>query len=148
MLTWSRGVGRMGVGVLRQMSEVGVAPPADASEPTVFDRILAKEIPVTVLHEDDLCMAFVDANPVAPTHFLVIPRKRISQVSNATEDDKALLGHLLYTASAVAKDQGLDDGFRLVINNGQLGCQSVYHLHVHCIGGAQLTWPPGGPADA
>ena len=125
------------------MSEQGVAPPSDLSEQTIFDKILAKEIPADVIFEDDLCMAFRDVNPVAPTHFLVIPRKRISQLALAQDDDKDILGHLMLTAAKVAAQEGLDDGYRIVVNNGKLGCQSVYHLHIHVIGGQQLSWPPG-----
>ncbi|KNC47802.1 ZB14 zinc-binding protein [Thecamonas trahens ATCC 50062] len=126
------------------MSEVGVAPPEDMSKPTIFDKIISGDIPANVLFEDDQCMAFSDVNPQAPTHFLVIPKRRISQLSKAEEDDKALLGHLMYTAQAVAREQGIaDDGFRVVINDGPNGCQSVYHIHLHVIGGKQLSWPPG-----
>ena len=88
----------------RSMSEVGVAPPEDMSKPTIFDKIISGDIPANVLFEDDQCMAFSDVNPQAPTHFLVIPKRRISQLSKAEEDDKALLGHLMYTAQAVARE--------------------------------------------
>lgn len=88
-------------------------------------------------------MAFNDVNPQAPTHLIVIPRKPIEQLSKAEESDSALLGHLMYVAQKVAKEAGLDNGFRMVINDGRDGAQSVYHLHLHVIGGRQMKWPPG-----
>lgn len=117
----------------------------DADERTIFDKIVAKEIPATILYEDALAMAFRDVNPQAKTHFLVIPKIRagLTRLSKATEEHKTLLGHLMYTASVVAKQENLDAGYRCVINDGVEGCQSVYHLHVHVIGGQQLSWPPG-----
>lgn len=111
--------------------------------PTVFDKIISKEIPATVLYEDDKCLAFKDVAPQAPTHFLVIPKVRgnLSQLSKAKEEDKALLGHLMFIAQQVAHEQGLgQSGFRLVINDGKEGAQSVYHLHLHVIGGRQMGW--------
>jgi len=115
-----------------------------AGEKTIFQKILDKEIPCQFLHEDDLCVAFDDVAPQAPVHFLVIPKKPVATVEKATEEDEKTLGHLMVVASKVAKEQkNLDNGFRLVVNNGKEGCQSVYHLHVHCIGGKQLSWPPG-----
>lgn len=89
------------------------------------------------------CVAFNDVNPQAPVHFLVIPRKPISQLSKATEEDKELLGHLLFTGQKVAAQVGLENGFRVVINDGKDGAQSVYHLHLHFLGKRQLKWPPG-----
>lgn len=89
------------------------------------------------------CVAFNDVNPQAPVHFLVIPRKPIPQLSKAQDDDKELLGHLLLTGQKVAAQVGLDDGFRVVINDGKDGAQSVYHLHLHFLGKRQLNWPPG-----
>lgn len=123
--------------------EEGVAPPADAGAPTIFDKILAKEIPARIAYEDDRCMAFHDVSPQAPVHFLVIPRKRISQLSLAADEDEALLGHLLLVARRVAKELGLEKGYRIVVNDGPEGAQSVYHLHVHVLGGRQMKWPPG-----
>ncbi|GBG23801.1 Histidine triad nucleotide-binding protein 1 [Hondaea fermentalgiana] len=122
------------------------AKSASEGGPTIFDKIIKREIPATVVFEDELCMAFRDVNPQAPTHLLVIPKERgnLSQLSKAQEDDKSMLGHLLYTANRVAAQEGLDKtGYRVVINDGVEGCQSVYHLHLHVIGGRQLTWPPG-----
>lgn len=89
------------------------------------------------------CVAFHDLSPQAPIHFLVIPRKTIAQLSKAGEEDEGLLGHLLLVARKVATQVGLTNGFRLVVNDGVDGCQSVYHLHIHVLGGRQLGWPPG-----
>lgn len=116
---------------------------AMAGEATIFDKILDGSIPATFIHQDDKCVAFNDVAPQAPVHFLVIPRKRINMIENAEEADGELLGHLMLTARKVAREQGLDKGYRVVINNGVEGCQSVYHLHVHVLGGRQLNWPPG-----
>ena len=117
-----------------------------ASTLTIFDKIVAKQIPAAIVYEDDLCLAFKDVNPVAPVHFLVIPKTkgRLDQLSHADEQDKALLGHLLFVAQEVAKKQGLgSSGFRININDGAHGGQSVYHLHLHVMGGRQMGWPPG-----
>jgi len=124
-----------------EMSEVGAEAPAEGTD-TIFGKITRKEIPATILHEDDLCMAIVDINGVAPVHFLVLPKKPLQRLSKSSVEDKALLGHLLYVAQDVAKKQSLA-GFRVVINDGKEGCQSVYHLHIHVIGGRTLSWPPG-----
>jgi histidine triad (HIT) family protein len=118
---------------------------ANSCEATIFDKIIAKEIPSDIIYEDNLCLAFRDIAPQAKTHFLVIPKIRsgLTQLSKAEEGHKELLGHLLYTAQKVAKQEKLDQGFRVVINDGVEGCQSVYHLHIHVVGGQQLSWPPG-----
>ena len=118
---------------------------ANSGEPTLFDKIVSGDIPADIIHEDNLCMAFRDIAPTAKTHFLVIPKIRagLTQLSKANEDHKQLLGHLLFTAQDVAKKEKLENGFRVVINDGVEGCQSVYHLHLHVIGGQQLSWPPG-----
>jgi len=114
------------------------------SEKTLFEKICAKEIPATILHEDDLCVAFRDISPQAPTHILIIPRKPIPRIALATEIDQNLLGHLLLVAGQVATAEGLaEDGFRLVINNGPDGGEAVPHLHIHLLGGRQMKWPPG-----
>ncbi len=121
-------------------------PAKNSALPTFFDKLVSKEIPCNIIYEDDLCMAFKDINPQAPKHFLVIPKNKdgLNRLSNAREDQKDILGHLVYTAKKVAVDEGLaSDGFRLVINDGLHGAQSVYHLHIHVIGGRQLGWPPG-----
>lgn len=99
-------------------------------------------MPADIIYEDDDCLAFNDINPQAPIHFLVIPKKRIPLLDESDDKDKELLGSLLLTAKKLAKER-LPNGFRLVINNGVHGCQSVYHLHVHILGGRQMMWPPG-----
>ncbi len=111
---------------------------------TLFEKIIAREIPATILHEDDLCIAFKDIHPGAPVHILVIPRKPIPRIAEATAEDQAVLGHLLLAAGKIARDQGFaEDGFRLVINNGPHGGETVPHLHVHVLAGRPLAWPPG-----
>ncbi|XP_033186008.1 histidine triad nucleotide binding protein 1 [Bombus vancouverensis nearcticus] len=127
----------------KMATEVEKAQTAAPSEDTIFGKILRKEIPCNFIYEDDQCVAFHDINGQAPVHFLVIPRKPIPQLSTAEDGDEALLGHLMIVARKVAKQQGLNDGFRLVINDGKHGAQSVYHLHLHVLGGRQMKWPPG-----
>ncbi|KAH0454117.1 hypothetical protein IEQ34_016041 [Dendrobium chrysotoxum] len=119
------------------------AVPSDG--PTIFDKIIKKEIPATVVYEDDKTLAFRDINPQAPTHILIIPKVKdgLTGLSKAEERHVEILGYLLYVAKLVAKQEGLDDGFRTVINDGPNGCQSVYHLHIHLLGGRQMNWPPG-----
>ncbi|XP_027358325.1 14 kDa zinc-binding protein-like [Abrus precatorius] len=121
------------------------ATPSDADAPTIFDKIINKEIPSTVVYEDDKVLAFRDITPQAPTHILIIPKVKdgLTGLSKAEERHCEILGRLLYTAKLVAKQEGLDDGFRIVINDGPKGCQSVYHIHVHLLGGRQMNWPPG-----
>ncbi|XP_044513227.1 histidine triad nucleotide-binding protein 2, mitochondrial [Gracilinanus agilis] len=111
--------------------------------PTIFSRIIDRSIPADILYEDQQCLVFRDVAPQAPVHLLVIPKKPIPRISQAEEQDKQLLGHLLLVATQTAKAEGLGDGYRLVINDGKLGAQSVYHLHLHILGGRQLGWPPG-----
>ena len=114
------------------------------SEETIFSKIIRREIPADIVHEDDQCLAFRDIQPQAPTHILVIPKKIIAGVQCAAADDVALLGHLLFTARQIARAEGIaTDGFRLVINAGDNGGQTVDHLHVHLLGGRPLRWPPG-----
>jgi histidine triad (HIT) family protein len=110
---------------------------------TIFSKIIRKEVPADIIYEDDLTIAFRDINPQAPVHILVIPKKPIPQLSDAESEDHALMGHLLLTAKRVAKAVGLDNGYRLVINNGSDGGQTVHHLHLHILGGRQMKWPPG-----
>ena len=111
---------------------------------TIFAKILAGEIPADKVYEDDDVIAFRDVSPQAPTHILVIPRKPLVSVADAKPEDAELLGKLLLAAAQVAREQGLEeDGYRLVTNVGKLGGQSVYHLHIHLLGGRQLRWPPG-----
>ncbi|XP_077996627.1 adenosine 5'-monophosphoramidase HINT1-like [Glandiceps talaboti] len=123
--------------------EVSKAQAASPGGDTIFGKILRKEIPCKFIYEDEQVVAFNDVNPQAPTHFLVIPRKAIDMLSNAQQEDEQLLGHMLLVAKKVAEDQGLKNGYRVVINNGPDGCQSVFHLHIHVLGGRQMTWPPG-----
>lgn len=113
---------------------------------TLFEKIIAREMPADIVYEDDRCLAFRDISPQAPTHILVIPKKPIPRVGEAEAEDEAVLGHLLLTAGKVASDLGFnntDEGFRLVINNGKNGGEAVPHLHVHLLAGRQMQWPPG-----
>jgi histidine triad (HIT) family protein len=110
----------------------------------VFQKIIDRQIPVAIVYEDDLVLAFHDANPQAPVHVLIVPKKHIPRVSAAVAEDHALLGHLLLKGAAVAAQLGLDkSGYRLVINNGPDGGESVAHLHCHILGGRKMSWPPG-----
>ena len=113
--------------------------PADC----LFCLIAAGEIPADVVHRDESVVAFRDRNPQAPTHVLVIPVHHIDSAAELTDADGPLLGHLFAVAAQVARDEGLDGGFRLVANTGPDGGQTVGHLHVHLLGGRQMTWPPG-----
>ncbi|CAL9708160.1 unnamed protein product [Knipowitschia caucasica] len=113
------------------------------SAPTIFSKVIDKSLPADIIYEDKKCLAFRDISPQAPVHFLVIPRVPIPRISEAKDDDSELLGHLLVVAKNVAKKEGLQEGYRIVINDGKHGAQSVYHLHIHVLGGRQLTWPPG-----
>jgi diadenosine tetraphosphate (Ap4A) HIT family hydrolase len=119
----------------------------DEAAPTIFDKILAREIPSDIVYEDDHVLAFRDIAPVAPTHVLVIPKVRegLTQLQHASAEHKFVLGHMLGVAvPAVVKAEGLDS-YRLVVNDGAEACQSVFHLHMHVIGGQRLSWPPGVP---
>ncbi|XP_044051311.1 histidine triad nucleotide-binding protein 2, mitochondrial isoform X2 [Siniperca chuatsi] len=111
--------------------------------PTIFSKVIDKSIPADIIYEDEKCLAFRDISPQAPIHFLVIPRVPIPRISEAKDDDAELLGHLLVVAKNVAKQESLNEGYRVVINDGKHGAQSVYHLHIHVLGGRQMTWPPG-----
>ncbi|XP_023857581.1 histidine triad nucleotide-binding protein 2, mitochondrial [Salvelinus sp. IW2-2015] len=111
--------------------------------PTIFSKVIDKSIPADIIYEDDKCLAFRDISPQAPVHFLVIPRDPIPKISEVKDDDAELLGHLLVVAKNVAKKEALHEGYRVVINDGKHGAQSVYHLHIHVLGGRQLNWPPG-----
>lgn len=111
---------------------------------TIFAKILRKEIPADIVYEDDKCMAFRDINPQAPVHILIIPRKPVSGVRSLDDDDAPLIGHLVAVARDLACELGIEDaGYRLVINDGANAGQTVFHLHVHLLGGRTLNWPPG-----
>ncbi|XP_034025376.1 uncharacterized HIT-like protein Synpcc7942_1390 isoform X2 [Thalassophryne amazonica] len=110
---------------------------------TIFSKVIDKTVPADIIYEDEKCVAFRDVSPQAPVHFLVVPRVPITKISEAKDEDAELLGHLLVVAKNVAKKEPLDEGYRIVINNGKHGSQSVYHLHIHVLGGRQLLWPPG-----
>jgi histidine triad (HIT) family protein len=123
------------------MSEVDKAQAAQPGGDTIFGKIIRKEIPAKVVFEDDDCLAFHDVNPQAPVHVLLIPKKPIDMIQSASDDDAPLLGHLMVQAKKVADMLGLEKGYRLVINNGKDGAQSVYHLHIHILGGRQMGAP-------
>ena len=110
---------------------------------TIFAKIIRREIPADIVYEDDLCLAFRDVNPQAPVHILVIPKQPIARLVDAGADDQSLLGHLMITANRIATEQGIGAAFRLVVNNGASVGQSVFHLHLHILGGRSFTWPPG-----
>ncbi len=110
---------------------------------TIFSKIIRREIPADIVYEDDLVLAFKDITPKAPVHILLIPKKPIPQLAAAESQDHALMGHLLLTAKRVAEQVGLNQGYRVVINNGADGGQTVDHLHLHILGGRQMEWPPG-----
>tara|TARA_B000000441_G_C21389354_1_gene148484 strand:+ start:99 stop:452 length:354 start_codon:yes stop_codon:yes gene_type:complete len=111
---------------------------------TIFTKIINKEIPVDILFEDDDVLAFRDINPQAPIHFLVIPKKEIKTLNDIEEDDKDLIGKLFIIAKQLAKSEGIsDNGYRTIFNCNEHGAQTVYHIHLHVLGGRQMTWPPG-----
>ena len=111
---------------------------------TLFEKIIAREIPADIVHEDEWSLAFRDINPVAPVHVLVIPKKPIPRIGEAEDADAAVLGHLMRVIAKVAEQEGLvSSGYRVVSNNGEAAGQTVDHLHFHVLGGRSLTWPPG-----
>jgi histidine triad (HIT) family protein len=112
-------------------------------EKTLFQKIGDREIPATMVYEDEACFAFRDINPQAPTHILIVPRKPIPGLDDIGEEDRQLLGHLFLVARDLATQEGLSHGYRTVFNCGRHGQQSVPHLHLHLLGGRQMTWPPG-----
>ena len=113
------------------------------SDKTLFEKIIAREIPADIVFEDEQCIAFRDINAQAPMHILVCPKKPLAMLSDAQPADNALLGHLLVTAAAFAAQEGHGDAFRVAINNGAAVGQSVFHLHLHVLGGRRFSWPPG-----
>ncbi|KAJ9445125.1 putative HIT-like protein [Diplonema papillatum] len=132
----------------RRGNDMGEVEKARAAGPSggdsIFTKIYSGAIPASFVHKDDKCFAIKDANPQAPVHLLVIPIKPIPALSAAAPEDLELLGHLMLTAKKVAAEAGLaDNGYRIVINDGRDGAQSVHHIHVHVLGGRQMKWPPG-----
>jgi histidine triad (HIT) family protein len=113
------------------------------TQDTIFGKIIRKEIPADIVYEDELAIAFKDINPQAPVHLLVIPKQPIPSLAEAESQDHRLMGHLLLTAKRVAAQAGLTNGYRIVINTGDDGGQTVYHLHLHILGGRSMHWPPG-----
>jgi histidine triad (HIT) family protein len=110
---------------------------------TIFTKIIRREIPADILYEDDLCLAFRDVQPQAPTHVLIIPKKEISSLDDLQPGDESLVGHIYSKIRQLAAELGLSDGYRVVVNCGRLGGQSVDHLHFHLLGGRAMKWPPG-----
>ena len=110
---------------------------------TIFGKIIRREMSADIIYEDEHCLAFRDINPQAPTHVLIIPKKEIARLSDATTGDEPLLGHLLLAAGKIARSLGVEEAFRLVVNNGADAGQSVFHLHLHLLAGRALRWPPG-----
>ena len=114
------------------------------SEETIFHKIIRRELPAEIVHEDERLIAIRDIQPVAPCHLLIIPKKTLPKISDASAADAELLGHMLLTAAQLASAEGIsEDGYRLVINCGNDGGQAVYQLHLHLIGGRSCAWPPG-----
>ncbi len=110
---------------------------------TIFGKIIRREIPADIVYEDDLALGFRDVNPQAPIHILIIPKQPIPKLEAANDSDQSLLGHLLLTAKKIAIQENLIRGYRVVINNGEHGGQTVFHLHLHLLGDRPLAWPPG-----
>ena len=110
---------------------------------TIFSKIIRREIPADIVYEDDLTLAFRDVHPQAPVHILIIPKRAIVSLDAATDTDATLLGHLLLTVKRVAAQEGLEKGYRVAINTGEDGGQTVFHLHLHLLGKRSMTWPPG-----
>lgn len=109
----------------------------------IFCKIANKEIPATIVYEDELMLAFKDLEPQAPVHVLIIPKKHIESMDDIKNEDKALLGHMMYKVNEIASSLGLENGYRLVANCGEDGFQTVMHLHLHLLGKRKMTWPPG-----
>lgn len=111
---------------------------------TIFSKILSGDIPADVVYEDDLVLAFRDIQPQAPTHVLIIPRKPIATLNDLQAEDQALVGHMVLTAAKIAEQEGIaDEGYRTVMNCNEYGGQTVFHIHMHVLGGRPLSWPPG-----
>ncbi|MEN8774610.1 MAG: histidine triad nucleotide-binding protein [Akkermansiaceae bacterium] len=113
-------------------------------EPTLFEKIIAREIPADIVYEDQLCLCFRDISPQAPVHLLLIPKKPITRIALAAPEDRDILGHLMLKVGEIARQEGYsEDGFRVIVNNGPQGGEAVPHLHLHLLAGRQLQWPPG-----
>ena len=110
---------------------------------TIFQKIIDREIPARIEHEDEHCVVLYDIQPQAPVHLLIVPKKLIARVGEAKAEDQSILGHLLLVAGVVARKLQLAEGFRLVVNHGPHACESVPHLHIHLLAKRQMTWPPG-----
>lgn len=110
---------------------------------TIFTKIIDGKIPADIVYEDEYCLAFRDVNPQAPTHVLLIPRKPVESLDQLTPEDSALMGHLMMTVPEIARQQGVSGEYRTIINTGEKGGQTVFHLHIHILAGRALTWPPG-----
>ncbi len=110
---------------------------------TIFSKIIAGEIPADIVYEDELCLAFRDVNPQAPMHILIIPRQAVAKLSDCVQEHRGVLGHMLLKASEIAANEGYAEAFRLVMNNGEEAGQSVFHIHLHLLGGRPFGWPPG-----
>ena len=111
---------------------------------TIFSQIINRELPAEIIYEDDTCLAFKDINPKAPIHIMIIPKKEIISMATVTDADREILGHLMLKASKIAKDMGIEEsGYRIVVNTNKDAGQSVYHLHLHLLGGRSMSWPPG-----
>jgi len=113
------------------------------NQKTIFKKIIDKEIPTDLLHEDDLCLAFNDISPQAPVHVLIIPRKEIQSLAHLEKEDAEILGHMMLVIKGLAEKMGLENGYRVIANTGQDGGQTVHHLHFHLLGKRPLKWPPG-----
>tara|TARA_B100000609_G_C17002388_1_gene324327 strand:+ start:189 stop:530 length:342 start_codon:yes stop_codon:yes gene_type:complete len=112
--------------------------------PTIFSKIINKEIPAEIVYEDDVVLAFNDIDPKAPVHILIIPKKEIATLNDIMPDDAELIGRIIIAAKNIAKEKGLDsDGYRLVMNCNEDGGQTVFHIHCHLMGGRKMQWPPG-----
>ncbi len=111
---------------------------------TIFSKIIRKEIPATIVYEDNLCLAFKDISPQAPVHIVLIPKQEIRSMAEVTPEHQSLMGHLMVKASQIAEKLGLkESGYRLIVNTNDDGGQTVFHLHIHILGGRTLSWPPG-----
>jgi histidine triad (HIT) family protein len=114
-----------------------------SEQDTIFSKIIRREVPADIVYEDETTLAFKDINPQAPIHILVIPKKPIPKLDDSVPEDQILMGNLLFIAKRVAEEQGIQNGYRVVINNGPDAGQTVFHLHLHVLGGRQMKWPPG-----